>query len=267
MGKIYGLLITIMLLCIGCQWQLKPNDADSDKQQISVQRYDRIEHLYLTTGDYAALQQMNTVYPIQTRMLIEDVLHLGHVNDPDINKKFLYFFQDSTLQTMLADVQHQYADMDDISLELETSFLRLKEELPEIELPQIYTQIGSFDESIVVGNNTLGISLDKYLGADYPFYMVHYTEEQRHMMDRSMIVPDCIGFYVLSLYPLPAYLQVSQTERDQHMGVIQYVVNKITERAVFQNEWVNQVDAFVKRYPQMTISQLLTISDSTFFKK
>ena len=168
---------------------------------------------------------------------------------------------------MLADVQHQYADMDDISQELEATFLRLKEELPEIDLPQIYTQIGSFDESIVVGNNTLGISLDKYLGADYPFYKAHYTEEQRKMMDRSMIVPDCLGFYVLSLYPLPAYLQVSQTERDQHMGVIQYVVNKITERAVFQNDWVNQVDAFVKRNPQMTISQLLSVSDSTFFKK
>jgi hypothetical protein len=87
------------------------------------------------------------------------------------------------------------------------------------------------------------------------------------MMDRSMIVPDCLGFYVLSLYPFPAQLQVSQTERDQHMGVIQYVVNKITERAVFQNEWVNLVDAFVKRNPQMTISQLLSVSDSTFFKK
>jgi hypothetical protein len=267
MRKLYLALAITMLVCLGCEWHLRSGAAGGEATKVSIERYDLIETLYLTTGDYAALGQLNTSYPRQTRMLIEDILQLGKVDDPNINQKFLHFFQDSTLQTMLADVQHQYADMDDISLELETSFLRLKEELPEIELPQIYTQIGSFDESIVVGNNTLGISLDKYLGADYPFYMAHYTEEQRHMMDRSMIVPDCLGFYVLSLYPFPAQLQVSQTERDQHMGVIQYVVNKITERAVFQNEWVNLVDAFVKRNPQMTISQLLSVSDSTFFKK
>ena len=62
MGKIYGILFMIMLLCIGCQWQLKPNDVDAKEQRVSIQRYDRIETLYLTTGDYSALQQMNTEY-------------------------------------------------------------------------------------------------------------------------------------------------------------------------------------------------------------
>ena len=115
MGKIYGILVTLMLLCIGCQWQLKPNDADAEERSVSIQRYDRIESLYLTTGDYSALQQMNTVYPTQTRMLLEDVLQLGKVNDRDINTKFLFFFQDSTLQMMLSDVQHEFADMDDVN--------------------------------------------------------------------------------------------------------------------------------------------------------
>ena len=166
MGKIYGLLVALMLLCISCQWQLKPNDADAEEQHVSIQRYDRIESLYLTTGDYSALQQMNTVYPTQTRMLLEDVLQLGKVNDRDINSKFLFFFQDSTLQMMLSDVQHEFADMDDVNQELTASFERLKEELPDMEVPVIYTQIGSFDQSIVVGNNSLGISLDKYFLGD-----------------------------------------------------------------------------------------------------
>ena len=106
-----------MLVCVGCQWQLKPNDSDRELK-VTVERYDRIESLYLSTGDYSALQQMNTYFPIQTRTLIEDVLRLGRVNDPEINIKFLRFFQDSTLQVLLNDVQMQYADMDDINSEL-----------------------------------------------------------------------------------------------------------------------------------------------------
>ncbi len=131
----------MMLLCIGCQWQLKPNDDATDERRVTIQRYDRIENLFLTTGDFSALQQMNTAFPMQTRMLIEDVLQLGKVNDRDINNKFLYFFQDSTLQVMLADVQHQYADMDDINKELSASFERLKEEMPDMELPEVYTRV------------------------------------------------------------------------------------------------------------------------------
>ena len=103
MRKTYGILVFMMLLCIGCQWQLKPNDEDA-VANISVARYDRIESLYLTTGDYSALQQMNTYFPMQTRTLIEDMLHIGKVDDPETNRRFLRFFQDSTLQRMLADV-------------------------------------------------------------------------------------------------------------------------------------------------------------------
>ena len=267
MSKIYGILILAMLLCIGCQWQLKPNDIDGTEQRTSIQRYDRIESLYLTTGDFSALQQMNTDYPTQTRMLLEDVLQLGKVNDRDINSKFLYFFQDSTLQIMLSDVQHEYADMDDVNTELAESFERLKDELPDMEIPLVYTQIGSFDQSIVVGNNTLGISLDKYLGMDYPFYQSHYTEEQRRLMVRSMIVPDCIAFYILSHYPLKNDEEVAQQERDFHMGKIMWVVNQMTKREVFNNDYVAEVEAYMKKNAEVTIAQLLGKTSKEVFQK
>ncbi len=257
MGKVYGILVAIMLFCIGCQWQLKPNSMDADEQNVSIQRYDRIERAYLTTGDYSALQQMNSTYPNQTRMLIEDVLQLGQVDDRDINHKFLRFFQDSTLQEMLDEVQEQYEDMNDISSDLSQAFERLREELPGISVPEVYTQIGSFDQSIVVGNNTLGISLDKYLGADYPFYKEHYTEQQRSMMVRNMIVPDCLSFYLLSLFPNPSSKESSLSERYQHMGKIQWVVNQVMQSDVFNNTFVNDVAHYMQHHKDLSYRQLL----------
>ncbi len=260
MRKVYGMLCILMVLCLGCQWQLKPSSVDTDEQRVCIQRYDRIESLYLTTGDYSALQQMNTIYPTQTRMLIEDVLRLGRVNDRDINSKFLCYFQDSTLQAMLEEVQRQYADMDDINKELSSAFKRLKKELPDMEIPEVYTQIGSFDQSIVVDNHTLGISLDKYLGADYPFYIDHYTAEQRAMMVRSMIVPDCLSFYLLSLYPLPAKHQSKQA-RDQHMVKIQWVVNQMMRQQVFISDKVNAVSHLMKSTSSLNIDRLLRCAE------
>lgn len=258
-NKIYAILFFAMMVCVGCEWQLKPNDRDAEDVQISIERYDRVENLYLTTGDYSALQQMKMTYPMQTRMLIEDMLRLGKVNAPDINVKLLYFFKDSTLQTMLKDVQEEYDDVSDLNAELSDAFSRLKEKLPSLEIPQVYTQIGSFDQSIVVGNGTLGISLDKYLGADYPFYLQHYTDEQRRGMVRSMIVPDCLAFYLLSIYPLPQRLAVSPTDRDRHMGRIQWTVNEVMGRPVFSNLFVDSVSRMMKPNSQLTIDQLLNV--------
>lgn len=42
---------------------------------MKVERYDRLESRYVITGDFSALQQMNTEYPIETRTLVEDVAH------------------------------------------------------------------------------------------------------------------------------------------------------------------------------------------------
>ena len=244
-----------MLLCIGCQWRLKPTETDATGKRIGLQRFDRIEMLYLTTGDYSALQQMNTYFPTETRMLIEDILHLGHVDDPEINTKFLFFFQDSTLLQMLNDVQQQYNNMDDIDEQLSTAFKRLKEEMPDVEIPTVYTQIGSFDQSIVVSGSSLGVSLDKYLGTDYPFYCDHYSESDRALMKRDMIVPDCLVFYLLSLYPLPKDLQ--QEEHDIHIGRILYVVNHLMQRQVFKTEYVDKAAAYMHKHPNTSLTELL----------
>ena len=265
MRKTYGILFFIMLLCFGCQWQLKPNDDDA-ATNVSIARFDRIESLYLTTGDYSALQQMNTYFPMQTRTLIEDVLRLGKVDDPETNSRFFSFFQDSTLQRMLADVQREYADMDDVNEELASAFERLQEEMPALEVPHFYAQIGSFDQSIIVADGSLGISLDKYLGADYPFYQQNYSDGQRRMMDRSMIVPDCLAFYLLSLYPLPRELVNNQDGRNQHMSKIQWVVNEVTRRDVFHSDLISAVDQYMKNNQSQSYDGMLRSSGKVIFK-
>lgn len=266
MRKIYIIQLLVLLACIGCEWRwTSTEEVVADGSAMQVERYDRVESLYLMTGDFSALQQMNTGYPQQTRTLIEDVLRLGRVNDPEINHKFLAYFQDSTLQSLLADVNEQYLHMDDIDQDLSDAFQRLQRVLPGIELPTVYAQVGSLDQSIVVAGKLLGISLDKYLGADYPLYLrpdYGYSEQQRNMMTREYIVPDCLGFYLLSLYPMPAKAEQSQLERDMHMGKIQWVVNNTLKKNLFQNLYVRTVARYMSSHPGTTVDQLLRNTDS-----
>ena len=253
MRKVYYILWLVMLGCIGCEWQFK--SPEEEDKTIVVDRYDRVQSLYLTTGDFSALQQMNTAYPMQTRTLIEDVLRIGKVDDAEINNKFLHFYQDSTLQALIAESELQYANMDDINSQLTSAFNYLDDVIPNLERPEVYAQIGSLDQSIVVSGSSLGVSLDKYLGSDYPFYRDHYSESDRALMKRDMIVPDCLVFYLLSLYPLPKDLQ--QEEHDIHIGRILYVVNHLMQRQVFKTEYVDKTAAYMHKHPNTSFTELL----------
>ncbi|MBQ9356055.1 MAG: gliding motility protein GldB, partial [Prevotella sp.] len=226
MKKLYVALFFSMAFCLGCQWNSRIPDDDTGDSGFVIDRFDQVESAYLTMADYGALSQMRTDYPVQTRMLIEDVLNLGAVNDVDINNRFLVFFQDSTLQTIIAEVSRQYSDLDDLTSLLASAFEKLQRLLPGLEVPRVYTQIGSLDQSIVVGDGLLGISLDKYLGADHPVYMKYgYTERQRLTMTRENIVPDCLCFYLLSCYPLPQDKEEDAEYRHWHISKIQCLVN------------------------------------------
>ena len=98
----YIVILAFVLLCSACEFKFKPNE-ETKAVPLTVQRYDRLQSRYLTTGDFSALQQMNTDYPIETRTLIEKMLQLGTITDANISNKFLMFYQDSTLQSLIAD--------------------------------------------------------------------------------------------------------------------------------------------------------------------
>ena len=130
------------MLCSACEFKFKPNE-EADAVPLTVQRYDRLQSRYLTTGDFSALQQMNTDYPIETRTLIEKMLQLGTITDANISNRFLMFYQDSTLQALIADAEAEFANMEDINEQLKSSFSRLNSWIPELQQPCFYAQIGA----------------------------------------------------------------------------------------------------------------------------
>ncbi len=249
-----------MLLCLACEYKLKPSN-DKQDYSVEIQRYDRLESRYLTTGDFSALQQMNTNYPTETRTLIEDVLQIGEVNDPEINSKFLKFYQDTLLQTIIVDAETQYANMDDINRDMDEAFRRLEKLVPNIELPVVYTQVGALAQSVVIGNKMIGISLDKYLGKDYPLYKKFYSAQQRSTMTRDFIIPDCLSFYLLSIFPLKNYAGRTQLEEDVHMGKVMWVTNEIMDRHFYDTRYVDMIDRYMKENKGLTVRGLF-LSDN-----
>ena len=133
-------------------------------------------------NSFFSLQLMNTEFAQETRLLIEEVLDLGSVDMVDMNDRLCAYFSDSILVHLMEDVGEKFKDVISLEQRLTQGFSNLKKEIHELPVPQIYTQISALNQSVVVGDSILGISLDKYMGSDYPLYQKYYYANQRRSM-------------------------------------------------------------------------------------
>jgi hypothetical protein len=70
-------------------------------------------------------------------------------------------------------------------------------------LPEIYTCISGFNESVFISGNLIGISLDKYLGSECEFYpLLGIPAYKQRKMIPGMIVSDVIREWGRSRFPL-----------------------------------------------------------------
>lgn len=231
--KIIFILVGLVTLS-SCHWDGKGSNATD--LNIKVARYDRLQFEYVMMNSISALQKMNTEYPQVTKLLIEDVLAIGEVDDNMINDRMLEYYSDTTLLILMRDAEEKFKDLDWVEEKLTKGFKRLKKEVPALPVPHFYAQIAALNQSVVVGDSILGFSIDKYMGADYPLYKRFYYDYQCRSMEPERIVPDCFTFYLLSEYPLPWQPGRTLLDMIMHRGKINWVVANILGYESFEKE-------------------------------
>lgn len=233
----------------------------SDESVCLIFRYDRLVDEYVSLNSVSALQRMNTEFPAATRILIEDVLSIGSVEDTRIEQRLRRFYLDSTLQVLLQDVHEAYPDLRCEEKELFAVFDKVKEADELFCVPFVYTQVSGLNESIVVSDSLLGISLDKYLGEDYALYQKYYPAYQRLEMNRSDIVPDALFFYLSHSYPLPDESLRSLSEVLCFYGKLHCIIARLRGISVAEEIGMNDVDvAWFEEHKDSVLSRIVASS-------
>lgn len=228
-------IIVLTVVTSSCQWRsgLWERD-DSVYEDEKILRYDRLVDEFVSLNSFSALHRMNTEFPRATRLLIEDVLAIGSVEESLIEQRLREFYLDSTMQVLLDGVHNEYVDLSVEEEDMFSVFNQIKENDAEFKIPIVYAQVSGLNQSIVVGDSVLGISLDKYLGSDYPIYKKYYHDYQRRLMNRSRLVPDAVYYYLTHEYPLPADRVHTLLDKITHYGKMHWIIAKCREISLLE---------------------------------
>lgn len=125
--------------------------------------------------------------------LFSYVINAGDINEPDFSDLLVQFCTDKLNNEVYVNTMKVYENIDFLENSLEKAFRHYKYYFPDKPVPQIYTCITGFNNSIITGDSVLGIGLERYLGADCEYYpRLEIYSYLAAKMTPEYIVPDCI---------------------------------------------------------------------------
>jgi hypothetical protein len=121
------------------------------------------------------------------------VINTGEISDPSFGDFLVRFCTDKQNNDVYGMTIRLYPELTAVEAGLEDAFRHYLHYFPGREVPAVYSCITGFNNSIITGDSVLGIGLDRYLGADCPYYArLEIYNYMAARMTPDNIVPDCM---------------------------------------------------------------------------
>lgn len=125
--------------------------------------------------------------------LFSHVINTGEISDPSFSARLTGFCTDRLNNEVYGAVMKQYPDIKSIESDLEDAFRHYLWYFPDKKIPSVFTCISGFNNSLILGDSVMGISLDRYLGSDCEYYpRLEIYKYIAARMNSWNIVPDCM---------------------------------------------------------------------------
>jgi len=135
--------------------------------------------------------------------LFSYVINTGDINDPSFGDLLTRFCTDKQNNDVYALTMKIYPDISELEKGLGDAFRHYLYYFPQREMPGVFTCISGFNNSIIIGDSILGISLDRYLGSDCEYYpMLQIYNYLAAKMNPENILPDCMYAWAASEWDL-----------------------------------------------------------------
>lgn len=218
------LTIALSVTMFSCNGQSAISADHSQAVPIHIHRFDKDLFRLIDTNDSTLQTQIRQEYRSMLSILGKGVLNQQTPDAPGFFDKLVNYYSEPTLKGLYRDAIVHYDVITDIEQTLGSSFAFLQTNLPGMQIPAVYMHVSGLNQNVLTGDSLLSLSIDKYMGDNYPLYQDFFYDFQKQKMQRPSIVPDYLTGWLMSEYPFAGKENVL-LERMLYEGKIKYLIS------------------------------------------
>jgi hypothetical protein len=216
--------LVVLLCCSGCKGQGR--NVFSTAEPVRIHRFDKaLLRLVESDNDVAVQGELLCDYPEMMDVLGKGILNMPSPEAPGFFERLTNYYSEPNLKGLYRDAVALYDSIPDIEQQLGSAFAYLEANFREMPLPKVYMHVSGLNQNVLVAEGLLSVSIDKYMGREYPLYRRFFYDFQREKMQRSYIVPDYLSGWLMSEYPFSGREEVL-LERMIYEGKIKYILSQ-----------------------------------------
>lgn len=191
-------IAVIMIACVRNPLKINVSDVDLD---LRIRHLDH-DLLKLNKDQISErLPELKAAYGEFFSIFTYEMIAIGGDEQENFVEMLNSFVADSMIRGLVDSVAEK-VDTVFLRKELEQAFRHYRYYFPGKPIPNIYTCISGFNQSVVTSENVIGISLDKYLGAKSSYYQqLALPLYKRKNMNPVNMIPDVMYAWAMTEWP------------------------------------------------------------------
>ncbi len=189
------------LLAFSCQRNPLKVDVSDVELELTFKSYD--DDLFASAENLEEkVAGLQAEYGTFFDLFNHHMIGIGGPEDENFYPQLEAFLSDTMIVNLKAEADLRI-DRGRLKNDFTEAFRHYRYYFPGQVVPAVYTCISGLNESVVLADSLIGISLDKYLGADFDYYpRLGLPAYKIRNMHPQKIVPEALYFWAMTEYPI-----------------------------------------------------------------
>ena len=196
MKNITYLLISVIVSFIGCSSTIKKEKDDNQQEKISITRFDKDVYNYLQSPNSEKETELKQKYPLLLPAFGR--IAMDNSDPATFFPSLKEYFSHSMLMQIYKDALKTFNDVTLYEEELTSANVLISENFAGRKMPELAMHVSGFKENVIILNDLISISVDKYLGSDYNAYQNFFQPFEYQQMQPKYIVRDYLKAWLMS---------------------------------------------------------------------
>jgi hypothetical protein len=210
----------ISLLYFGCSGRKVYGE---ENPKLTIVRFDTDLYQYITNNQSDSVLNK---YAGILDVFGKDVIHTGGIDSVGFHSRLKAYFSEPTLLSLYRSEQEKFPNIDTLNRELSQGLSTFLAQFPQVKMPEVFLHVSGFNQSVIVTDDILSLSADKYLGADFPLYQNFFYDYQRQLMTPDRMAPDFLLGFMMANLPFKGNEDIL-LDKILYEGKLRYILSRL----------------------------------------